>query len=511
MMPSRRWKARTDLIPPMEIIDMVGSGLARNGLALVVLVLLGGCVPELPQGAAREPNTAIPDSWGAELGDVRSSARVNWRDFFGDEDLIYLIETALDNNQELNIAVQENFIASYEVMARRGEIYPSLSVGAVAGVDRVSEFSSQGQSDQQLGLDQNLQAYSFGVFASWEIDIWNRLRNLADAAAFRYLASVQGRYFMVTRLVAEIASLYYELMALDRQLEVVDNSIALQQHAVIAARLQWQAAQTTSLAVTRFQAELQEFQSRRYEIRQRIVETENRINFLVGRFPQPVARASDRFMEMQPRAVHAGLPSQLLENRPDIRAAELQLQAAQLDVQAARARYFPRLSLEAGIGYGAFDITRLVDTPGSLFYTIFANLTAPLLNRTGITAGYFSSDAVQRQAVINYERSILNGYIEVVNRLNLVQNLASIYEARSQRVAQLAASIDIANQLFNSAHADYLEVLTARRDSLDAQLELIETKQRQMSAAVGLYQALGGGWPRDLARDADATAAGGGL
>lgn len=475
----------------------------RVGAFAAALLVLGGCVPELPQGAPREANTAVPDSFGNGSADQRSSALVDWREFFGDENLIYLVDTALENNQELNIAIQENLIASYEVMARRGEIFPRLGVGGGAGLDRVGELTSQGQNDEQAGVAQNLQNYQVGLFVSWEIDIWNRLRNLADAAAYRYLASVQGRYFMTTRLVAEIASLYYELMALDRQLAVVDNSIALQQRAVSAARLQWQAARTTSLAVMRFEAELREFQSRRYEIRQRIVETENRLNFLVGRFPQPVVRSSDRFMDMQPRTVHAGIPSDLLVNRPDIRQAELGLQAAQLDVAAARARYFPRLSLEAGIGYNSFDITHLVDTPGSIFYSIFANLAAPLLNRTGITASYFSSDATQRQAVINYERSILNAYIEVVNRLSLVQNLAQTYTAQQERVDQLAASIDIANRLFMSAHADYLEVLTARRDSLDAQLDLIETKQRQMSAVVNLYQALGGGWPRDAARDDD--------
>lgn len=471
-------------------------GRSAVGSMLVVLLLLEGCVPALPQGAAREANTAVPSSYGG-AGDEPSSARVDWSEFFGDPYLVALIDTALQNNQELNIAVQENLIASYEVMGRRGEIFPSLGVGAGAGVERVSHASSQGASDEMAGLDENLQSYSFGLFVSWEIDIWNRLRNLADAAAYRYLASINGRHFMATRLVAEIASLYYELMALDRQLEVVDNSIALQEDALAAVRVQWQAARTTSVAVARFEAQLREFQSRRYEIQQRMVETENRINFLAGRFPQPVRRASARFMELDPQAVSTGLPGELLVNRPDIRAAELQLQAAQLDVSAARARFFPALSLDAAIGYSTFDITRLIDTPGSLFFNLFGSLTAPLFNRSGITASYFSSDASQRQAVLQYEQSILAAYIEVVNRLNLVQNLARSYELREQQVERLRESVEMSTRLFNAARADYLEVLTARRESLEAQLDLIETKQRQLAAAVGLYQALGGGWRPD--------------
>lgn len=470
---------------------------ARRTCSLAVALTvssLAGCIPALPQGPAREPRTALPDTFGA--GGGREMVLVDWRDLLADDHLVELIETALDNNQELQIAVQEALIERYEVMARRGEILPRIGIAAQAGLERSGEATREGVNEELAELDRNLQSYSFGLHASWEIDVFGRLRNMADAQARRYLASVRGRQFIVTQLVAEIASLYYELMALDRQLEVVTESLALQQAAIDAARLQWQAGRTSSLAVRRFEAELMEFWNRRYAIRQRIVETENRINFLVGRFPQPVPRSSDRFMDLTPRIPPAGLPSQLLMNRPDVQAAELRLEAARLDVEAARARFFPALSFDAAIGYESFDILRLVETPGSIFFDLFGNLTAPLFNRSAITAEYFSADARQRQAVIEYERSILSAYIEVVNRLNLVENLARSYEVQQRRVAQLRESIEIANRLFASARADYLEVLTARREALDAELELIETKQRQLSAVVWLYQALGGGWQR---------------
>ncbi len=462
-------------------------------LALLALAL-GGCVPALPQGAAREANTEVPDVFHGEAPDPSNAAELDWRELLGDPNLIALVEEALAHNQELNIAVQEVFIARAEVMGRRGEIMPQLSVGAGAGLERVGEHTSQGRSDEMAGLDPNLPSYSFGLYASWEIDIWNRLRNLADAASYRYLATVEGRRLMTTMIVAEIARLYYELMALDRQLEVVRRSVALQESALDVVRLQWQAGHTTSLAVARFDAELAEFQGRRAELQQRVVETENQINFMVGRFPQSVARSSEHLMEMRPAPLTTGLPSDLLTHRPDVRAAELRMAAAHLDVEAARARYFPSLSIEGGVGFSSVDIMRLVETPGSVFYSIFAGLTAPLLNRSQITAGYYSADAAQRQAVIEYERAILNAYIEVVNQVNLVDNLAASFRARERRVTRLHESVDIATRLFNAARADYLEVLTARRDSLDAELELIETKQRQLTAVVGLYQALGGGW-----------------
>ncbi|MDB4930017.1 MAG: efflux system, outer rane lipoprotein NodT family, partial [Myxococcaceae bacterium] len=462
--------------------------LALAGLALVA------CVPALPGGAARAPNRQVPGSFGVDA-DAESSARVDWREFFTDPHLVALIDVALANNQELNLTVQEMLVAGNEVMARRGEYMPTLGVSGGAGVDRVGHYTSQGQSDERNGVDANLQSYSFGLFASWEVDIWGRLRNAAEAARYRYLASREGRNFMVTRLVAEIASHYYELMALDRQLEIVRNNVRLQQDSLEMVRLRQQAARVTMLAVRRFEAQLQGFQSRQYEIAQRIVETENQLNLLLGRFPAPIPRSTETFLTLEP-AVHAGLPAQILENRPDVRRAELELRAASLDVSAARARFYPALHLDGRLGYQSFDVRHLVDTPDSILYGIFAGLAAPLLNRAGITAEYFSANSRQMQAVLRYERAILTAFLEVNTGLNLVRNLTLSYALKSQQVDRLTESVEISTLLFNSARADYLEVLTTRRDSLEAQMELIETKQRQLTATVTLYQALGGGWRR---------------
>ena len=217
---------------------------------------------------------------------------------------------------------------------------------------------------------------------------------------------------MVTRLVAEIAGQYYELISLDLQLEVLRHNIDLMKSSLHVVELQQQAARVTSLAVKRFEAQLLRFQARELDIAQQIVETENELNFLAGRFPQPVERESAGFMQTAPMAIRVGVPAQLLENRPDVRQAELELRAAALDVNAARARFYPALSLEGGVGLQSYDITRLF-SPGSMLYGLFAHITAPLLNRSAITAGYFGANARQKQAVLEYERSILDAFIEV--------------------------------------------------------------------------------------------------
>lgn len=459
------------------------------------LAVLTSCVPSLQQ-APREANTTAPERYGDAGEQTTTSATVDWREFFEDPQLDALIDAALENNQELNIVSLELEIAKNEIFARSGEYLPRVDLRAGAGLEKVGTHTSQGVSDEMHDVPEHLQDYFFGFFASWEVDIWGKLRNATKSATLHYMGSVEGRKFLVTRLVAEVANSYYELVALDNQLEVLEQNIAIQKNGLKVVRLQKEAAKVTELAVQRFEAELLSNQSRRYEIQQQIVETENRINFLVGRFPQPVARSSGGFVATIPRAVAVGLPSQLLENRPDVKRAELELEASKLDVEVAKARFYPSLELEARVGYQSFEITNLVATPASILYGIAAGITAPLFNRRGITALYYSANAQQMQAVFDYERTILKAYTEAANQLAMVSNLAKSYELRSREVEILNRSIEVSSGLFRSARADYMEVLLTRRDALDSQMELVETKKRQMSAMVNLYQALGGGWQR---------------
>ncbi len=488
----------------MKSCTMVAGG-KRTRLRLAALVatvfLTSACVPALTDTKAREPNKVTPGKFGTSSGATKAaaSAQVNagsrsWRDLFTDPELGQLIDTALKNNQELNAQLQEMLIAKYEIMAAKGEYLPKVSAGGGAGLDRVSEYSSQGVSDEAHGVPNPLQDYRLGFSASWEVDIWKRLRNAAKAAALRYLASVEGRNFVITGLVAEIASSYYELTALDNQLAVLKSNVELQQNALEVMKVEKAAARVTQLAVQRFEAEVLKNQSKRFKIEQQIIEAENRINFLVGRYPQPVARNSQGFNQPLPDTVEAGIPSQLLENRPDVRQAELELRASKLDVEVAKARFYPAFSIEAGVGYQAFNIKHLLATPESLVANLAGNLSAPLINRQGIKAEYYAANARQLQAVYNYERTILKAFTEVANQVALVDNLRQTFELEAQQVKLLNESIEVSNVLFQSARADYMEVLLTRRDALDSQMELIETKLQQRLALVNIYHALGGGW-----------------
>ena len=299
---------------------------------------------------------------------------------------------------------------------------------------------------------------------------------------------------MVTHLIAEIANSYYELMALDNQLFIIKQNIEIQQNALAIVKLEKTAAKVTELAVRRFEAEVLKNQSRIFHIQQSIVETENRINFLVGRFPRPILRNSWTFIDLKTDSIQGGIPAQLLQNRPDIKQAELDLEAARLDVKVAKANFYPTLNITGAIGLQAFNPTYLVSKPESMFYNLGAGLFGPLINRNAIKATYYNASARQIQAAFNYERTILTAYIEVVNQLSNINNLKKSYELRSKQVQTLTQSIDISTRLFRSARADYMEVLLTQRDALESKFELIETKKKQMNAKVNIYQALGGGW-----------------
>jgi multidrug efflux system outer membrane protein len=467
--------------------------LSAAALALAV----GAC--KTPALVQKTESRAIPASYVGSQ-DSTSSARMRWQQFFTDPNLAALIDTALRRNQELNITLQEIEIARQEVRARKGEYLPTVGLGAGAGIEKVGRYTIRGATEENVDIQPEkhtpdpLTDFQVGAFASWEVDIWHKLRNAKKAAALRYLASVEGKNFTVTNLVAEIATSYYELLALDNQLTFIRQNLEIQGNALKAVRLQKDAARVTELAVRRFEAQVHHTQAIQYNIQQRIVETENRINFLTGRYPQPVARNAASFNDLVPSAIQGGVPAQLLQNRPDIRQAEQNLAAAKIDVQVARASFYPSLRITGAVGAAAFQPGLLATMPESMLLSLAGEVAAPLFNKNGIKALYYSANARQTQAVYNYERTVLNAYIEVANQLANISNLEKSYGEKAKEVQALNESSTISNSLFSSARADYTEVLFTQRDALESKFDLVETKMQQLNATVNVYRALGGGW-----------------
>lgn len=466
-------------------------------LFALLLTGLWGCkVPDV--GTQKTENKVTPARFSHTQDSVAAN-RPNWRQYFSDPNLIALIDTALVKNQELNIVKKEIDIRNNEVLARAGEYRPFVNVGAGLSVDKVARYTRNGAVEKNLEIKpgkefpEPLTDVMGGVYASWELDVWHKLRNAQKAAVNRYFASIEGKNFLVTNLIAEIATSYYELMALDNQLDIINSNIGLQQNILGIIKQEKEAAKVTQLAVNRFEAQVLNTQNRQYEILQRIVEMENRINYLTGRFPQPVLRNSTAFNMAAVDSVQAGIPSQLLENRPDIRQAELELAAAKIDISVAKANFYPSFGIRAGLGFQAFNPVYLIK-PESILLNLAGDMMAPLVNKNAIKATYFNANAQQVQAVYNYERSILNGYIEVVNQLSGIRNFSDSYNTKAREVDILTQSINISNSLFRSARADYMEVLLTQREALESKMELIDIRMKQWNARVSVYRALGGGW-----------------
>lgn len=470
--------------------------------AIALSLVLASCKAPMATVIKDEVKENVPQNFNQEdQGDANNnSGTTPWRQFFTDPNLVSLIETALKNNQELMITLQEIEIAKSGVLAKKGRLTPSVSAGIGAGVKKAGRYTSEGAGDATTEIEPGkempdpLGNFEGGLMANWEVDIWKKLRTEKESAVAHYLSTVEGKNFVLSNLIEEVADNYYELLALDNQLDIIQQYTKLQQKALEISKIQKEAAAATELAVKKFEAELAKSKATEYTIRQQITEKENEINALCGRYPQPIVRTKDDFMTTLPQTVYTGIPSQLLANRPDIKQAELELKAAKLDVEAARKEFYPTLEISATLGLEAFKPSYLVKLPESMAASLVGELAGPLINKSAIKANFQTADARQIQSLYEYDKTILNAYLDVANLMSKVKNIDQYYKLKSDETKALEQSIDIANQLFRNSRADYLEVLLNQRDALDAKMELVEAKQKQLSTVVDIYKSLGGGW-----------------
>lgn len=478
------------------------SNLLDSPLRLLPILLgifwLGSCKPV--EVLRQDSLLPMPETFVYTSADTNNMASIKWREYFKDPYLAALIDTALANNLDLKIALQRIEAARAGILAAKGTLLPTADVAFEAGLSKYGRYTMDGAGNLNTEMidDQDIPVhlpdFFIGFQSSWEIDAWGKLRNRRRAATARFLASVEGRNFVMTNLVSEIAATYYELLALDASMRIVDENISIQGNALELVRVQKEAGVANQLAVEQFEAQLLGLRGQRIEMEQLIVENENRINFLLGRYPQPVLRSSIDLLEMSPPLQAAGVPAQLLRNRPDIRAAELELAATKADLNAAKAMFYPMVEINGLIGMQAFRPDLLVTQPASLAYGLLGGLTAPLINRKAIQAEFNAANATQLEALYAYQQAILRGYIEVHNGLVSLRNLRRSFDLKRSEAEVYSRSIATSNELFRTSRANYLEVLFAQQNALSTQLELVEMKQRELMAGVSVYRALGGGW-----------------
>ncbi len=475
----------------------------RYSLPVLLFVLtLGACKVKPPQNLptikelpATFEEGSIPDT---------SQQRISWQQFFQDAQLRALVDTAIRNNPDLLIAFQRLEQSRALIRSSRGARIPTLNAMATASFDHYGDYTLNGVGNFDTNLSPNIDKdqkiptgltpdYFIGFRSNWEIDIWGRLKDRQRSAVESFLASDMARQALQTELVASVASLYYDLIALDNELRIVARNSALQDAALEVVKVQKEAGKATELAVQQFQAQLLRTRSLEFAIRQSIVATENELNTLCGRYPQTIARDSIRMDTPMGKWPQPGNPAALLENRPDLREAQHQMTAAGFNSSAAAKAFYPGLQLSPYIGFNAFKAALLFQ-PASIAYGALAGITAPLFNRHQLKAEQLVAHAEQREAVLQYQKKLLAAFREVRTLKAGLDNGNKAYALKQEEVRVLQAAVGTARELYYTGYANYLEVISAQRGALDAELELTEQRRDMLKLSVGLYRALGGGW-----------------
>jgi len=455
-----------------------------------------GCAPN---SSLSIPEQALPKHFPEQNGGG-NVAQINWRNYFSDPRLVALIDTAIGNNQDLKIALQRIETARSSVKLANAAMLPQVSLNLGTGVRKFGLYTMDGAGNASTFIrpgqivPENLPDFYLGLQSSWEIDIWGKLKSQRQAAVSQYLSSIEGTHYVIANLVADVAIYYNELLALDQELDIVRLTLTKQQEALDIVNLQKEAGRANQLAVQQFSAQLLDTQALEKNLLQQIAERENNLNYLLGRYPQAVPRDKAAFFSEMPKQVQTGIPSQLLANRPDVRAAEHQVEASKFDLKAAKAAFYPDFNITAALGFQAFNPEFIFTTPASLAYMFAGTLATPIINMKSLKAQFNTAQANQLSAMYEYQKTILNAYVEVANQLSNIKNLQQGGALKKQQSEVLKQSVEASNELYKSARASYLEVLVAQQSALQSNLEFIDVTKQQRLAAISIYKALGGGW-----------------
>ena len=463
------------------------------------IFLVTGCKTPQVSNMTDHVKEQIPSKFCEDSVAESRAAVTPWRQFFTDPTLVSLIDTALINNQDLRMTLQQIAIAKSNVLYQEGQLQPSVSGGGSVGVSKAGRYTSEGAGNATTDIKPGksmpdpLMDYQIGATADWEVDLWHKLNSSKRAAVEHYLATVDGRNSVLSALISQVAGNYYHLLALDNKLDLIQEYIDLQQKAVEIAKIQKKADADTELAVEKFEAELAKARSEEYTLRQEMTESENNLNLLLGRYPTKIERNKSTFLTTNLQKVVTGIPSELLNNRPDIRQAEHELAAAKWNVDAARKEFLPSLNISASLGLDAFNPTYFTRLPKSLAFSVLGGLAGPLINRKAIQANFQMADAQQVEALYEYDKALLTAYAEVSTLMSKIKNLDQYFLLKEEESQKLDQSINISRQLYLNGRCTYLDVLMNERDALDAKMTMVEAKEQQLTGIVEIYRSLGGG------------------
>ncbi|TAF45139.1 MAG: TolC family protein [Sphingobacteriales bacterium] len=479
------------------------------GTKKFILYMLAGwfiCC-KTPQITPLSPTTIsqkLPTRFLANADDSLNISLPQWQKIFFDTNLSKLIDSALLNNFDVKMALQKIELSRANLNFSKSFLLPEVGIGANAGLRKFSTYTMDGVGNFDTNLSQNitpqqqipnpLPDYGLGFQASWELDVWGKLKNRKKSALANFTASAYGKNYVITNLVAEIASTYFQLLALDKEMDILRENIVLQQEALDVVKIKREVGKANSLAVEMLSAQIENTKAIKTEVSQQIIEAQSKLTFLSGTYPDIVERDTSFSNHNFDGILSTGIPTALINNRPDIKQAEMELVATNANIKAAKAAFYPSFFIDANMGLQAFNAQFLLQTPSAVAYNVLGSLSAPLLNRRKIKADLLAANAEQKNAYINYEKQVINSFTEVYNAANNIKNTKEMYRLKKLEVAFLQKAIATSYELFNVGKAGYLEVFLAQQTALKSQIELIIYKKQQNIALVNLYKCLGGGW-----------------
>ena len=450
--------------------------------ACALALLVAGCMvgPDYVR-----PVVETPPDWRISESDARDTANTAWWTQFGDPALNALIDEAVRANKDLLIASARIDEYAGRLGATRADLFPQLGLGYDAAKQK---NTLPGTTSKGI-----YNSYDTLLSASWEIDLWGKLRRQDEAARAQLVATEEGRRGVLLSLVAGVASAYVNLRDLDRQLEIASETARTRAASYELFQARYAGGLISILELSQNKSQYDEALARIPVLEQGIAQQENALSILLGRNPGPIVRGKDIDALVSP-VIPEGLPSTLLERRPDLRAAEQQLIAANALIGAARAAYYPSISLTGVFGVASGSLSNLFNGASKIWqYAAAVNL--PIFTAGKIGSQVEIAEAQQQQALFSYQKAIQTAFREVNDALIAQDRTRAQLEAQRQQVNSLQEYTDTARLRYDNGYTSYLEVLDAERGLFQAQLQYAQTQQKLLQAMIDLYKAMGGGWP----------------
>jgi len=459
---------------------------------LSVVVLFSAC--SIGKNYKR-PELNMPNAYrNSASTDTASVADMPWKEFFADPTLQQLVQNALNKNFDMRVALQNIESAKQTFRQSKAAFAPDVNFDIAASVNRPSGTSLNGISLNQFLGRSFLEDYSAKFSISWEIDIWGKMRRGKEAAQAQYLQTGEAVRAIQTKLIADVAGGYYNLLMLDAQLATARKNLALNDSIYQITKLRQEVGEVTSLAVQLVEAQKQGAEILVPQLEEQIAIQENALHILAGEFPDRVERSAKLEEVVLTDNLSTGFPVSIVGRRPDVKASELALKVANARVGIAQASMYPSLVINASAGLNSFTAGNWFNIPGALFGTFLGGITQPIFNRRQLKTQFELAKVEREKAIIEFQRSVTGAVGEVSNGLIRVEKLKIQQEVANARVKTLQTALFNARLLYQTGSADYLEVITAQSNLLQGELQAAAITCNLYLAKVELYRALGGGW-----------------